>query len=70
MTFAEALKMAEAWVETVDGVEGVAEGLTGEEPCITVFVSSSEPSTRLPNALGHWKIVLEGGRLRRPRAGG
>lgn len=65
MTFAEALELAGRWVDTVDGVEGVAEGLTGEEPCITVFVSSDAPGGRLPSALGRWKIVLEGAMRRR-----
>ena len=65
MTFAEALELAESWVDTVDGVEGVAEGLSGEEPCITVFVSSDAPSGRLPSALGGWKVVVEGSRRRR-----
>ncbi len=65
MTFTEALELAESWVDTVDGVEGVAEGLSGEEPCITVFVSSDAPSGRLPSALGGWKVVVEGSRRRR-----
>lgn len=65
MTFAEALKMAQGWVDTVDGVESVAEGLSSGEPCITVFVSSAMPSGRLPPALGPWKIVLDGGLRRR-----
>lgn len=61
MTFAQALEVAEAWVDTMDGVESVAEGLCDGEPCITVFVSSRLPGQQLPGRLGVWKVVLEGG---------
>jgi hypothetical protein len=60
MTFAEALTFAAAWVGSLEGVESVAEGLSGGEPCITVFVSSPVTARLIPATVGRWKVVVEG----------
>ena len=60
MTFVEALAFAGSWVGALDGVESVAEGLSGGEPCITVFVSSPTAARLIPATVGRWKVVVEG----------
>ena len=60
MKFSDALLQAERWVYEISGVERVAEGIEGGEPCITVFVSSREATRRLPDRLGTWRVVVDG----------
>lgn len=60
MTFIEALEHAETWVDRIEGVEGVAEGLVDGRPCITVFVSSAQARRALPVVVGRWPVVVEG----------
>ena len=60
MDFKSALSQAQAWINEIDGVESVAEGLYDGKPCITVFVSSAVPRNTLPDTLGEWKIVVQG----------
>jgi hypothetical protein len=59
MDFAHALHEAEKWVDEVEGVESVSEGVHDGEPCITVFVSSRTAARILPNHLGDWSVVIE-----------
>ena len=60
MDFMSALSQAKAWIDEIDGVESVAEGLYDGRPCITVFVSRAVPRSTLPDALGEWKVVVQG----------
>jgi hypothetical protein len=60
MDFASALRRAQGWVGRIAGVERVAEGVYDGKPCITVFVSSSEPRRVLPALLGEWRVVQQG----------
>ena len=59
MRFEEALRRAEAWLDEIEGVEGVAEGKEGEARCVTVFVSTPEAAETIPSFLGEHKIVVE-----------
>ena len=59
MNFAEALRKAEAWLDEIDGVEGVAQGKVGEEDCITVFVSRAEAAQKIPRDFHGCKVVVE-----------
>ncbi len=59
MEFAEALKTAEAWMDEMEGVQGVAEGELDGERCITVFVASLDAAKGLPEELGGHKVVVE-----------
>jgi hypothetical protein len=66
MTFAEALRVAEKWIDRIPGIERVAEGLVEGEPCITVFVSSRVAASQLPVNVGRWRVVIDGVGGRRP----
>ena len=57
--FAEALRKAEAWIDEIEGVEGVAQGRTGEDDCITVFVSMAEAAEKIPSSFHGYKVAIE-----------
>lgn len=56
--FSQARKQAEAWLD-IAGVEGVAEGESDGEPCITVFVSLEEAAKKIPASCHGIKVVIE-----------
>ena len=56
--FTEAREQAEAWLD-IEGVEGIAEGESGGEPCITVFVSFKEVAEKIPPTCHGIKVVIE-----------
>lgn len=58
-TIAEALRQAEAWLDELEGVEGVALGKAGTEDCITVFASSEEAAAKIPARLLGFRVVVE-----------
>lgn len=59
MTIVEALRLAEAWMDEIDGVGGVAQGKKGGEDCITVFVSMKEAADKLPTKFHGFRVVVE-----------
>ena len=59
MDVAKALRKAEAWLDEIEGVEGVAQGKVGEEDCITVFVNLREAAKKIPGNLHGYKVVIE-----------
>jgi hypothetical protein len=60
LSFSEALREAERWVDHISGVERVAEGLNEGEPCITVFVCAGNAAASLPRSIGPWRVVIDG----------
>lgn len=54
----EARRQAEAWLDFA-GVEGVAEGESHGEPCITVYVSLKEAEKKIPATCHGIKVVIE-----------
>ena len=59
MDIAEALRKAEAWLDEIEGVEGVAQGKTGENDCITVLVSLTEAAKKIPSNFHGYKVVID-----------
>ena len=59
MTIDEALRLAEVWMDEIDGVKGVAQGGLGGKECITVFVSMKEAAGKLPDEFHGFKVVVE-----------
>lgn len=59
MVFDDALKTAEAWLDEVDGVQGVAEGEVAGERCITVFVAGPDAEKSIPSKVGGYRVVIE-----------
>ena len=59
MEFADALRKAEAWLDEIEGVEGVAQGKSGDGDCITVFVSLTEAAKKIPNNFHGYRVVIE-----------
>ena len=57
--FAETLRKAEAWLDEIEGVEGVAQGRKDAADCITVFVSLKEAAEKIPSALDGHPVVIE-----------
>ncbi|MBV1931198.1 MAG: hypothetical protein KUG71_05725 [Porticoccaceae bacterium] len=57
----EVLQLAEAWLDEIDGVEGVAQGKVDNEDCITVFISSPAAAENIPEIFHGVKVVIEGG---------
>ncbi len=57
--FAETLRKAEAWLDEIEGVGGVAQGKKGEADCITVFVTLKEAAEKIPNDLDGHPVVVE-----------
>ncbi|NMM50477.1 hypothetical protein [Marinigracilibium pacificum] len=55
----KALAKASSWVDNIDGVEGVAQGLKNGKDCITVFISNDEVQSKLPKELDGYAIVVE-----------
>ncbi|HSR66950.1 MAG TPA: hypothetical protein VLU25_03325 [Acidobacteriota bacterium] len=60
-TIASALRKAESWLDEIDGVEGVGQGKSGQEDCITVFVSHEAVAEKLPKELDGFKVVVSAG---------
>ena len=59
MEITDALREAEAWMDEIDGVEGVAQGKHDDEDCITVFVSTEAAARKIPDRLHGYKIVID-----------
>lgn len=59
MDLDRALHEAEGWLDTIDGVEGVAQGKKDGQACLTVFVSTEEAAARLPDRLHGVAVVVE-----------
>ncbi len=59
MDIFKALKEAESWMDTIEGVEGVAEGKSDGRPCITVFISLEDAKTKIPESLHGFKVVCD-----------
>lgn len=55
----DALRQAERWLDEIEGVEGVAQGKTDGQDCITVFVSSKATAGEIPDRLHGYKVVVE-----------
>jgi hypothetical protein len=65
MTFDEALRKALTWMDTIEGVHGVAEGTFEGRKCINVFVGDSRVASRLPKRIGTYSVVVrESGGIR------
>ncbi len=58
MRFEEALRQAVRWMDEIDGVVAVAEGVDGDARCITVFVSDPTATGRIPMFLGQHPVVV------------
>lgn len=58
MNIEEALQKAEGWLE-IEGVEGIAHGKVGEDDCITVFLSTSEPAEKIPKTFHGYQVCIE-----------
>ena len=58
MKIAEALQMAENWLD-IDGIEGVAQGRINDEDCIAVFVSNPKASEKVPSEFQGYRVVVE-----------
>jgi hypothetical protein len=59
MRIEEALKQAETWLDEIEGVEGVARGKTGDEDCITVFISLPEAAEKIPEQFHGFPVCTE-----------
>ena len=59
MDFAEALKKAESWLDEIEGVEGIAQGLSEGADCITVFVSLPEAAEKIPSSFHGHPVIIE-----------
>jgi len=59
MNIMTALQKAEAWLDEVEGVEGIAQGESDGEECITVFVSTQEAKEKLPEKFHGYTVVIE-----------
>ena len=59
MDLTETLRKAEAWLDEIDGVEGVAEGEFEGRPCITVFVSTNKALSKIPDEFLGFKVAVE-----------
>lgn len=59
MEIEAALKKAEAWMDDIDGVVGIAQGKTGETDCITVFLSLPEMEAKIPKTFHGHPVVVE-----------
>ena len=59
MDLAEALSAAEAWMNEIEGVEGVAQGKVGGRDCITVFVRLEEAAEKIPRKFQGYDVVVE-----------
>lgn len=59
MDFSEALQKAEAWLDEIEGVEGIAQGEMGGKDCITVFISLNEAAEKIPNTFHGHMVVIE-----------
>lgn len=59
MTIEEALRLAEAWMDEIDGVKGVAQGKKGGEDCISVFVSMKESKGKIPAEFHGFKVDVQ-----------
>jgi hypothetical protein len=57
--FAEALRKAEVWMDQIPGVQGVAQGMVGEQDCITVFVSTEEAAEKIPQEFHGFRVSVE-----------
>ncbi len=54
-----ALQKAEAWLDEIDGVVGVAQGKVGEEDCITVFLAIREAAGKIPERFMGYAVCTE-----------
>ena len=59
MTIDEALRLAEVWMDEIDGVRGVAQGEIDGHDCITVFVSMKAGADKLPKEFHGYRVVVE-----------
>ena len=59
MNIMTALQKAEAWLDKIEGVEGIAQGESNGEDCITVFVSSPEAKEKIPEEFHGYTVVIE-----------
>lgn len=59
MNYTEALDKAVAWMDEIEGVEGVADGMSGKEACILVFLSLPEAANKIPKTFHGFKVLTE-----------
>jgi hypothetical protein len=59
MDIEAALQKAEAWLDEIEGVEGVAQGKMDEKDCITVFVTIPEAAEKIPKEFHGYPVCVE-----------
>tara|TARA_R110000787_G_scaffold102680_5_gene208753 strand:- start:19726 stop:20004 length:279 start_codon:yes stop_codon:yes gene_type:complete len=59
MDIDKAVDLAVAWLDEIEGVEGVAQGESNGKACITVFVSLKETGKKLPASFHGFKVVID-----------
>ena len=59
MSISQAVQKAESWMDTVDGVTGVAQGEQDGKAVITVFISRPDVADALPDEFEGYPVVKE-----------
>lgn len=61
MDFQTALRQAQAWMDDIEGVVMVGEGLSNGSPCIEVFVLAphvKKAAAEIPERLGGHEVIV------------
>lgn len=59
MTIEEAIEKADSWLTEIQGVAGIAQGLSGGKDCITVFVTDKNAASQLPEQFHGYHVTIE-----------